>query len=101
MYSNIGYLLCTLNPFSLFNVSETALIKDFFYPMRSVAASDRAGADLAWTFYQENFEVLLQKLAGASPSLMDAVIQVNNIGTVLLYCYRYEGIRRKRMNDIM
>ena len=32
-------------------------LQDFFYPMRSVAASDRAGADLAWTFYQENFEV--------------------------------------------
>ena len=49
-------------------------LQDFFYPMRSVSASGPAGADIAWQFFQDNFERLQAKLDGASPSLMDAVI---------------------------
>ena len=52
-------------------------LQDFFYPIRSVA-SNRAGSDQAWKYFQENFELIKTNLSKASPSLMDAVI-VNSV----------------------
>ncbi|CAM9808130.1 unnamed protein product [Ectocarpus sp. 4 AP-2014] len=49
-------------------------LQDFFYPLNSVASSGKLGQDLAWEFFQENFERIKGMLAKASPSLMDAVI---------------------------
>jgi aminopeptidase N len=48
-------------------------LQDFFYPIGSVA-TDAAGAQLAWKYFQDNFEVIKTKLAKANSSLMDAVI---------------------------
>jgi len=48
-------------------------LQDFFYPIGAVA-SNAAGAQLAWTYYQNNFNTIKSMLAKASPSLMDAVI---------------------------
>lgn len=48
-------------------------LQDFFYPIASVASS-RAGSDLAWRYFQDNFAFIKDKLAKASPSLMGAVI---------------------------
>ena len=48
-------------------------LQDFFYPIGAVA-SNAPGAQLAWTYYQNNFSTIKSMLAKASPSLMDAVI---------------------------
>eukprot|EP00602_Paraphysomonas_sp_CaronLab_P000533 CAMPEP_0185021724 /NCGR_PEP_ID=MMETSP1103-20130426/4412_1 /TAXON_ID=36769 /ORGANISM="Paraphysomonas bandaiensis, Strain Caron Lab Isolate" /LENGTH=825 /DNA_ID=CAMNT_0027553425 /DNA_START=132 /DNA_END=2609 /DNA_ORIENTATION=+ len=53
-------------------------LQDFFYPIGPVGSS-LAGAELAWSYFKENVEFIKEKLAKASPSLMDAVI-VNCIG---------------------
>jgi aminopeptidase N len=48
-------------------------LQDFFYPIAPVASSSE-GADLAWGYYKENFDLIKEKLSKASPSLMDAAI---------------------------
>lgn len=48
-------------------------LQDFFYPVGSVASS-LDGAELAWKYFQENFDLIKEKLSKASPSLMDAII---------------------------
>jgi len=53
--------------------SPDVKLQDFFYPIGSVV-SNASGAALAWGFYKQNFAVIKEKLAKASPSLMDAVI---------------------------
>lgn len=49
-------------------------MQDFFYPMRSVSASGPVGADVAWTFVQENFVLLADKIGPGSAALLYAVI---------------------------
>jgi len=53
--------------------SEDVKLQDFFYPIGSVSG-DQEGILLAWQFFQDNFERFKEKLAKASPSLMDACI---------------------------
>ena len=53
--------------------SDDVKLQDFFYPIGSVSG-DAEGALIAWAFFQENFERFKEKLAKASPSLMDACI---------------------------
>jgi puromycin-sensitive aminopeptidase len=48
-------------------------LQDFFYPIGSVTG-DGDGAELAWQYFQDNFEYIKEKLAKANSSLMDAVI---------------------------
>lgn len=55
-------------------VSGAIKLQDFFYPMGSVSGSSPEGLNLAWSFYQENFEHIKSMLSKASPSLMDAAI---------------------------
>lgn len=55
-------------------VSGAVKLQDFFYPMGSVSSSGPAGLDLAWTFFQEKFDVIHGMVAKASASLMDAAI---------------------------
>jgi len=49
-------------------------VQDFFYPFHGVAFSGPVGRDIAWNFFQTNFDALFDKLRNASPSLMNAVI---------------------------
>eukprot|EP00606_Chrysophyceae_sp_TOSAG23-5_P000025 GSChrysophyteH2.ASY1.ANO1.449.1 assembled CDS len=48
-------------------------LQDFFYPIGSVV-SDADGGDIAWKYYQENFQDINKMLAKANSSLMDACI---------------------------
>ena len=48
-------------------------LQDFFYPIGSVSG-DAAGVQMTWQYFTENFAFIKEKLAKASPSLMDAVI---------------------------
>ncbi|CAM9363660.1 unnamed protein product [Phaeothamnion confervicola] len=50
------------------------LLQDFFYPMSGVVGSGKAGMEIAWRFFQDNFERIIKKLAKSSPSLTDAVV---------------------------
>lgn len=52
-------------------------LQDFFYPIGSVTGNIQ-GAVLAWEYFKENFTVIKEMLAKASPSLMDAVI-INSV----------------------
>ena len=56
-------------------------LQDFFYPMLSVQNSGAAGSDIAWQFCQDNIQVVADKLASASPSLLDAVVKCTARGT--------------------
>ena len=56
-------------------------LQDFFYPMLSVQNSGAAGSDIAWQFCQDNIHVVADKLASASPSLLNAVISCTARGT--------------------
>ncbi|KAL9181995.1 hypothetical protein ACHAXT_012338 [Thalassiosira profunda] len=49
-------------------------LQDFFYPMGSVRSSSREGREIAWTFYQNNFQAIKDMIGSANPSLMDAAI---------------------------
>ena len=49
-------------------------LQDFFYLMGSVSRSNKVGRDIAWKYFQENFEKIKSMLTSASPSLMNAVI---------------------------
>ena len=53
--------------------SGAVKLQDFFYPLGAVS-SNGAGAAMAWAYFQENFDLIKEKLSKASPSLMDAVI---------------------------
>jgi puromycin-sensitive aminopeptidase len=56
------------------SLSGEIKLQDFFYLMGSVGRSSKQGREIAWKFFQENFErirILLQK---AHPALMDACI---------------------------
>eukprot|EP01038_Epipyxis_sp_PR26KG_P009699 gene9699-13056_t len=53
-------------------------MQDVFYPIGSTSSSGAEGAEMAWTYYKENFTEFKSLLAKASPSLMDACI-VNSI----------------------
>ena len=55
-------------------LSGAVKLQDFFYPIDAVAASGRAGSALAWSYLQEHFSEVQEKLSKASPSLMGAVI---------------------------
>jgi puromycin-sensitive aminopeptidase len=55
-------------------VSGQVKLQDFFYPIGSVSGSGPEGLELAWTFFQENYERIRGMIAKASPSLMDAAI---------------------------
>ena len=48
-------------------------LQDYFYAIGSVG-STAAGVAISWKYFQDNFEYLKEKLAKASPSLMDASI---------------------------
>uniref|UniRef100_A0A7S1B8F5 Aminopeptidase n=1 Tax=Corethron hystrix TaxID=216773 RepID=A0A7S1B8F5_9STRA len=61
--------LRTLN----WSVSGEVKIQDFFYLMGSVGRSNEGG-DIAWDFFQENFNKIKKMIGKASPSLMDACI---------------------------
>jgi len=54
--------------------TENLKLQDFFYPMRGVAASGLEGQEVAFSYFEEKFCEIKQKLASASPSLLDAVI---------------------------
>lgn len=58
-------------------MSGEVKMQDCFYPVGSVA-NNAAGADMAWGYFQDNFDYIKDKLSKASPSLMDAVI-VNSV----------------------
>lgn len=49
-------------------------LQDFFYPIGSVSHSGPAGAQIAYDYFKENLETIIEMLRKASPSLMDAVI---------------------------
>ena len=55
-------------------ISGDIKLQDFFYPMGSVSASGREGAQIAFDFFKTHTEQLRSMLSKASPSLMDAVI---------------------------
>merc|ERR1712070_766199 len=48
-------------------------LQDCFYPIHAVTNTNEGG-ELAWSYYKENFELIKEKLAKASSSLMDAMI---------------------------
>ena len=49
-------------------------LQDFFYVMGSVSRSKRVGREIAWNYYQDNFEKIKKMIGKASSSLMDACI---------------------------
>lgn len=50
-------------------------LQDFFYPIRAVANAGVAGVNNeAWVYFKQNMALIKNKLAKASPSLMDAAI---------------------------
>jgi puromycin-sensitive aminopeptidase len=49
-------------------------LQDFFYLMGSVGHSNSEGRQIAWKYFQDNFETIKTMLANASSSLMDAAI---------------------------
>jgi aminopeptidase N len=49
-------------------------LQDFFYVMGSVGRSKRVGREIAWKYYQDNFEKIKKMIGKASSSLMDACI---------------------------
>jgi len=49
-------------------------LQDFFYLMGSVGRSKKVGRDIAWQYYQDNFEKIKAMIGKASSSLMDACI---------------------------
>jgi hypothetical protein len=56
------------------SISGDVKLQDFFYPMGSVGHSSRTGAEIAWQFFQDNFETIKGMIGKGSPSLMDACI---------------------------
>ena len=48
-------------------------LQDFFYGIGSIVTNSE-GVEMAWAYYQQHFAAIKEKLAKASPSLMDAVI---------------------------
>ena len=48
-------------------------LQDFFYPITHVA-SGNGGKEIAWSYFQDNFALIKDKLSKASPSLMNAAI---------------------------
>lgn len=74
VYFSIGYVPdAGLKQKALDWALEEVKLQDFFYPIGSVAF-DLKGCALAWKYYVDHFDSFKQKLAKASPSLMDAVI---------------------------
>ena len=57
-----------------FACSGEIKLQDFFYAMGSVSRSGKVGRDIAWKYFQDNFEMLQSMLAKASSHLMDACI---------------------------
>lgn len=57
-------------------------IQDFFYLMGSVSQSSKAGLDMTWDFMRKEFSNIHSMVKAASPSIMDAVIQMSTAG----YC---------------
>lgn len=57
-------------------------LQDFFYVMNSVSASSREGLNMTWAYLKSNFNSIHKMVKDASPSIMDAVIQVSVSG----YC---------------
>jgi len=55
-------------------ISGEIKLQDFFYPMGSVGHSSRAGAEISWQFFQDNFQTIKDMIGKGSPSLMDACI---------------------------
>jgi puromycin-sensitive aminopeptidase len=49
-------------------------LQDFFYVMGSVGRSKRIGREIAWKYFQENFDKIKGMIGKASSSLMDACI---------------------------
>lgn len=49
-------------------------LQDFCYPMGSVGRSKRVGREIAWKYFQDNFEKIKGMIGKASSSLMDACI---------------------------
>jgi len=56
--------------------------QDFFYIMSSVSQSSKSGLDMTWEFLKSEFSAIRKFVKDASPSIMDAVIQVSTSG----YC---------------
>ena len=55
-------------------ISGDVKLQDFFYPMGSVGYSSKVGKEVAWKFFQTNFETIRGMIGKGSPSLMDACI---------------------------
>jgi puromycin-sensitive aminopeptidase len=54
--------------------SGAVKLQDFFYAIGSVSRSSKSGREIAWKYFQDNFDKLNGMLSNASASLMDAVI---------------------------
>lgn len=57
-----------------FTTSGAVKLQDFFYAIGSVSQSSREARELAWLFFQNNFERIKGMVSSASSSLMDACI---------------------------
>mmetsp|Transcript_10839 Transcript_10839/g.14084 ORF Transcript_10839/g.14084 Transcript_10839/m.14084 type:complete len:887 (+) Transcript_10839:126-2786(+) len=56
-------------------MTDTVKVQDFFYPMGSVSQSGQTGLNITWEFFQRELNSgLKEKLSGAVPAMMDAVI---------------------------
>lgn len=74
--SSLGYIqdaklkMATLE----FAISGAVKLQDFFYAIGSVSQSCREARELAWIFFQSNFERIKDMVGSASTSLMDACL---------------------------
>jgi puromycin-sensitive aminopeptidase len=55
-------------------ISGDIKLQDFFYPIGSVGGSSPEGREIAWQFFQDNFDKIKAMVDKASPSIMGAVI---------------------------
>ncbi len=84
IYSALGFV----RDFSLkkatldWTLTEHIKTQDFFYPIGPVRSSNAEGAELAWTWIQENFPKCQARLAKASPSLLASMIAQACTGNV-------------------
>jgi len=56
------------------SVSGEVKLQDFFYPMGSVGHSSKAGVEISWQFFQDNFDKIKDMIGKANASLLDACI---------------------------
>lgn len=56
------------------STSGEVKLQDFFYAMGSVSSSGKVGSEIAWSYFQSNFDKIKAMVGSASSSLMDACI---------------------------